>query len=369
MVFEELNNDDVDRAVLDVTGVRSDEWIGKLRSQSPNLKLPTDFPVESIRACAAIEHRIGRDPASMLRFYVWLASGCLTTAFAMTQRNAALRRIETSTNENVKDSILARIQSGDAFTTVGISHLTTSRRHVSQPPMRATRTEQGWLLDGYCPWVTGGDHATWLVVGAVECDSQRAGEPVAVSREMLLAIPRNRPGVMVEAGMELVALTGSSTGAVLFENVIVTPEDVLHGPVANVMSASSGATGAGGAGGLQTSALAIGLSAQAIGFLSEQAKVRVDLENVAGEFQRHWRTLFSELLAAGRGEAVQDAGCFRKSANDLALNSTQAALAAAKGAGYTAQHDVGRWCKEALFFLVWSCPQSVVQSHMCSFVS
>jgi hypothetical protein len=47
------------------------------------------------------------------------------------------------------------------------------------------------------------------------------------------------------------------------------------------------------------------------------------------------------------------------------LRATQAALAAAKGAGYIAHHPAGRWCREALFFLVWSCPQSVLAANLC----
>ena len=55
----------------------------------------------------------------------------------------------------------------------------------------------------------------------------------------------------------------------------------------------------------------------------------------------------------------------RGRANNLVLRSTQAALAAAKGAGFVSGHPAGRWCREALFFLVWSCPQPVVAAHLC----
>ena len=51
-------------------------------------------------------------------------------------------------------------------------------------------------------------------------------------------------------------------------------------------------------------------------------------------------------------------------ANSLVLRATQMSLAAAKGAGYASRHPVGRWCREALFFLVWSCPQPVVEENL-----
>ena len=59
------------------------------------------------------------------------------------------------------------------------------------------------------------------------------------------------------------------------------------------------------------------------------------------------------------------AGELRQQANSLVLRSTQAALSAAKGAGFLASHPTGRWAREALFFLVWSCPQPVVAANMC----
>jgi alkylation response protein AidB-like acyl-CoA dehydrogenase len=48
------------------------------------------------------------------------------------------------------------------------------------------------------------------------------------------------------------------------------------------------------------------------------------------------------------------AGCTR-----LALQATQAALILSKGSGFVAPHPVQRWVRQALFFLVWSCPRPV----------
>ena len=152
-------------------------WLAELRRGAGGLRSTSDFPVSNVRQCARVENAISHNSRSLLSFYVWLASGCLTTAFVMTQRSAAVRRIETSSN----------------------------------------------ALD--------------------------------------------------------------------------------------------------------------------------------------------------ELYQMDRGEGPNDLVALRKKANDLALNCTQAALVAAKGVGFAGGHDVGRWCREALFFLVWSCPQGVAQAHLCSFMS
>ena len=72
-----------------------------------------------------------------------------------------------------------------------------------------------------------------------------------------------------------------------------------------------------------------------------------------------------DLLALALGEEPCTNQDLRTRANSLVLRATQAALAAAKGTGYVAGHPTGRWCREALFFLVWSCPQPVLAANLC----
>jgi alkylation response protein AidB-like acyl-CoA dehydrogenase len=70
------------------------------------------------------------------------------------------------------------------------------------------------------------------------------------------------------------------------------------------------------------------------------------------------------MLSAAAGDSC-DAGALRGDANRLVMRTTQTAMTAAKGAGFVQGHPVGRWCREALFFLVWSCPQPVATAQMC----
>ena len=65
------------------------------------------------------------------------------------------------------------------------------------------------------------------------------------------------------------------------------------------------------------------------------------------------RVLGDHRGAAGAGTGRQ---CTR-----LALRATQAALLAAKGTGFVAPHPAQRWARQALFFLVWSCPRPVAE--------
>jgi alkylation response protein AidB-like acyl-CoA dehydrogenase len=293
----------------------------------------------------------GWSEPDLARGYMRLAAACLTTTFILTQRSAAVKRIIESDNQTAKQHLLPQLAEGSLFATVGISHLTTSRRHLAKPVLQARETADGFLLNGYSPWVTGADHADTVVLGATLDDG----------RQILLALPTSLPGVVAPPHAQLLGLTASHTGPLECHDVQVGREWLLDGPIENVMTAHSGAK----TGGLQTSALAIGLAAAAIDYLARESQQRSDLAGPTENLRREHSQWEANLLSLAAGTEACTSESLRAHANSLALRATQAALAAAKGAGYVAGHPAGRWCREALFFLVWSCPQPVMNANLC----
>jgi hypothetical protein len=118
-------------------------------------------------------------------------------------------------------------------------------------------------------------------------------------------------------------------------------------------------------GGSQTSALAMGVADRALEILEAEAGKRPDLAESATALRGQWRQLFDDMIALAEHQPVCTNEELRQRANSLVLRASQAALAASKGAGYVATHPAGRLCREALFFLVWSCPQPVTEMHLC----
>lgn len=279
-----------------------------------------------------------------------LAAADLTTTFILTQTLGACRRLAAADSARAKER-LRRVIDGDVFATVGISHLTTSRQHVARPVLRAAETASGFRLEGEAPWVTGAAQADLLVTGATLEDG----------RQVLLAVRSDAGGVTAGPGTPLVALTGSCTDRVTFDATMVDAAELLAGPDMQVMQHGSG----GSPGGLQTSTLAVGLADAAVDYLQTQAQRRREVIPSASAMSQQAATVTERLLAAADNPAACDLARLRTDANRLALHATQAALTVAKGAGYVATSPVGRWCQEALFFLVWSCPQPVAQSHLC----
>ncbi|MHB8970265.1 MAG: acyl-CoA dehydrogenase family protein [Pirellulaceae bacterium] len=338
-----------------------DELCDELSELAPSLEADDAWPAHQLERCGQygvfewfVEREFGGQgwsDADVVRGYLRLSAACLTTTFIITQRTGACRRIALAENAAARQICLPSLLQGQHFATVGVSHLTTSRRHLDRPVLVAEVRDDDVVLNGYSPWVTGAPYAHWIVIGAT----------IADGRQVLLAVPRDLPGVTVQSPLKLLGVSASQTGPVTFENAVVPRQWVLAGPVPNVMSSGIGAQ----SGGLQTSTLATGLADAAISFVERESQQRPDLASASRSLRSQWTGLRDDLLRVAGGQAGCSNEQLRTRANSLVLRATQSALAAAKGAGYVVGHPVGRWCREALFFLVWSCPPPVLQAGLC----
>src|SRR5262249_27602986 len=142
--------------------------------------------------------------------------------------------------------------------------LTTSRQHVA-PPLRARLEGDAVVLDGVMPWVTGAARADHLVTGVVLDDG----------RQLLLVVPRNAAGLEVAPPLDLMALEGSLTAVVRRTGVGGARGGVRAGPAERVMA------GGRGAGSLETSCLALGLAAEAVRYLQQEACQRPEWHTIA----------------------------------------------------------------------------------------
>jgi hypothetical protein len=108
-----------------------------------------------------------------------------------------------------------------------------------------------------------------------------------------------------------------------------------------------------------------GTARAAVDYLRNETQRRPDLERIVAGLDDEWRAIDADMAALAEGETPTTPDEVRRRANGIALRAAQAALAAAKGSGYVVGHPAGRWCREALFFLVWSCPAPVTSATLC----
>jgi alkylation response protein AidB-like acyl-CoA dehydrogenase len=290
--------------------------------------------------------------------YEQLAAACLPTAFVLTQRNGACQRIAGGENEELKADLLPCLNRGEIFATVGISHLTTSRQHLRQPAVRAHVSGVSFVFEGTVPWVTGAGHADYIVTGGT-CDD---------GRQVLATIPTSAGGVTVQPPPRLLALNATQTGSVLLDGVEIDKRLVISGPVERVMHRGQG----GGTGSLTTSALAVGTTTRVLRLLKQEAENRPDLAEIHHALDTECASISADMYRALSGdsiagEATPNSESIRQRANSLVLRATQAYLAACKGAGFVEGHAAARAVREAMFFLVWSCPQPVLTAALREF--
>ncbi len=275
----------------------------------------------------------------LIQRYAQLAGASLTAVFVLSQHDAGVRRLLAAPENDVAKRWLEAIGAGRAFTTVGISHLTTSRRLGAQP-VKAIEVAPGkYRFDGTIPWVTAAQRADVLVTGAVLDDG----------RQMLCALPTDRAGVAVGPPFPLAALQASCTTEVVLEGVRLDDSELLAGPATDILSNP----GAVGTAGLETSALALGQARAALISLIELGPERTDLAEPLDALCDNWQMYWRHLIAQARGEPdAPPAGQIRTQANSLVLRATQAYLTARRGTGFLRTEPAQRWARQALFF--WS---------------
>jgi alkylation response protein AidB-like acyl-CoA dehydrogenase len=207
---------------------------GQIATMAIELDRAPRWPAEQLQLCGesgVFEWFL--DPAwggqgwseeQVVRGYLALSAACLTTTFIITQRTGACRRIAGCDNANLKERLLPGLASGELFATVGISHLTTSRRHLAAPVLTAEAINGGFRLHGMSPWVTGGTAADVLVLAATLAENG-----TATDQQLLVAVPRDVPGVTVADPLPLVGVSASSTGPIHLDGAEV-PSDWLIAP-------------------------------------------------------------------------------------------------------------------------------------------
>lgn len=285
------------------------------------------------------------DEATLVETLAATATACLTTALALSQWAAAVRIIAAGPRE-ARAALLPSLARGDSFTTVGISQLTTSRRHLGRPALSAVRDDAGWRLDGLCPWVTGADACDTIVTGAQTADGG----------QLFFVVSTRAAGVKIEPPLAMLALSGSRTAEVHLTGV--RPAHVIEPAAKNTPRT----------GGLATTALALGAARASITMVTAEARRRESLAPVADRLAAELGELIQRLARAARqGLAADERDRLRAAATDLVLRAGQAALTVSKGAGFVTGHPVERLVRESLFFLVWSCPQAVADALLCDF--
>jgi butyryl-CoA dehydrogenase len=150
-----------------------------------------------------------------------------------------------------------------------------------------------------------------------------------------------------------VSLRSSWTARVELRAVRLARRQILRGPVAKALAGKSKGIPLG-----QTF-LAFGLCRGALDLMMEDRTERA--RSLAGRLNERLLNLRGEVIEICRSGQETDAGPkLRAACNDLTLRITQSLVTLRKGSALLLDDPAQRFAREALFFLVWSCPDPVI---------
>jgi alkylation response protein AidB-like acyl-CoA dehydrogenase len=335
--------------------------LNEMRQRATVYDQTGDWPAEDLEALAkigamkwAVPKQFGGDELSPMDLhlrYEEIASASLATALVLTQRDSAVGLIESGENEAMRNELLPRLAQNEMFATIGIAQLTTSHQRGA-PALIAKRVNGGFQLNGLIPWSSGADRAKMVVAGAAVEDSSasHSNQP-----QILFIVSTTWPGVTIAAPLPLVSLASSHTTSLTCEDVLIEDRFILRGPAPNVLACRKKTVPLGQA------FLAMGLCRAGIDLLQEHSS---DLgSETARLFDNEFETLRKSVLHFCDPNHPGDptiAPQLRGACNELALRITHAAVAMYKGTALLQSHPAQRLAREALFLLVWSCPNPVI---------
>ncbi len=286
-------------------------------------------------------------PLDQLKSYQAIGAGSITVALILTQHDAACELLGGCDNEAMAAEVLAKCATGDALATVGISQLTTSRRHAGIA-LRATPDGDGFLLDGVMPWVTSAGKADYIVTGAVLDDG----------RQVLGCVSTRAEGLAPGEPMELMALRASWTSEVRCNGVRLSTHELMRGPTEKVLALRAPVKP------LKVSSVGFGL---ATAMLDDVRKLSTNLDGAGALLSETIEPQYESVRDRihGAADRLNDptaeipSGEIRADVNALLVRLATTLMTLSKGTGYLSNHPAQRLAREAMFFLVWSAPDPV----------
>lgn len=319
----------------------------------------TDWPVDAVQVLHdhdcfgnVVPRQFGGkkvDPETQLGTYEAIASASVALALIVTQHDAAVELLAAGTNECLKADILSKCAQGSELLTVGISQLTTSRRHV-QAALRAYPEENGdrYRLDGVMPWVTSARHANHIVTAAAMEDGQ----------QLIACLPADAEHLDIKDPMDLLALNSSWTSEVRCKSLMISPNSIVKGPMENVLARRAPVKG------LTVSSVGMGMANALLRSLKEKSSALAGADHlIARTIEPAYQEIRGRLYEAARASGNQELDTasteLRSSINALITRLSATLMTVSKGTGYLKSQPAQRLLRESAFFLIWSATPSV----------
>ena len=273
---------------------------------------------------------------------------CLSTAFMMWCQDACGWYLENSDNLELRRSILPRIAAGDALGGTALSNPMKFYSDIEPLQLKAQQVPGGFRVRGQLPWVSnlGTEHC----FGAI---FQVEDKP---AREVMALVPCNAEGLRIVQAAHFVALEGTRTFSVRFDDVFIPTEALLADPAAPFLARiRSGFI-------LLQTGMALGLVQGSIDIMSKADRTSESINRFLPDrpdsVREQLAALREEVCSLARTPWEQDRGFVRRvfaarlAAGQLSIAAASAALLHAGARGYLNNAPAQRRLRESYFIAI-----------------
>ena len=268
--------------------------------------------------------------------------------------NLCVNQIRRWATEAQKQKYLPKLCSGDHVGALAMSE-TGAGSDVVSLKLKAEKRNDRYVLNGSKMWITNGPDADTLVVYA-KTDPERRSRGITA-----LIVEKSMPGFSVAQKLDKLGMRGSNTGELVFADVEVPFENVLHEEGKGVEVLMSGLD-------YERTVLAggpIGIMAACLDVVMPYVHERKQFDRPIGEFQLVQGKLadmyttmnaarayvYAVAAACDRGQTTRKdaAGCILHAAEKATLMALDA-IQLLGGNGYTNEYPAGRLLRDAKLY-------------------
>ena len=198
------------------------------------------YPGDALRALGAqgaFRHHLAtqradgrRDVAGAIDALAAIGRSCGSSAFMGWCQDACAWYVEQGASDTLRRELLPRLASGEVLGGTGMSNPMKYFASIERLALQGTRVPGGWRVCGRLPWVSnlGPDH----VFGTAFMPLGPDGEPRTGAGVEVMALVRcDWPGVTMTEVPPFLAMDGTGTYGLAFDEVFVPDEYVLADPI------------------------------------------------------------------------------------------------------------------------------------------
>lgn len=323
------------------------------------------YPAAALRALGAHgafrHHLPGQRPDGALDLVAaidalaTIGRSCGATSFMGWCQDACGWYVEHGGSDTLRRTLLPGLARGEVLGGTGMSNPMKYFASIERLALAGTRVPGGWRVSGRLPWVSnlGADH----VFGTAFAPLEGGGTPRAGAGVEVMALVRcDWPGVTLHAVPPFLAMDGTGTYAVGFEQVFVPDEHVLADPIGPWLKRIRG--------GFVLMQVGIGAGVvQACVAMMRDANLRLghvnrfledgpdEIEDELGALHARVATLAGSVLDPSDGAFAQVLTA-RLRASELTLRATQSAMLHTGALGYALASPAQRRLREGYFVAI-----------------